>query len=101
VLRKATATGAAGPGFKDAGLLKEGYRADIALVDMSGPSYVGCSRTNVPEFLVYAGSSRDIRATVVNGKILYRDGEYLTLDKDEIISRASKYRGEIDEINKT
>jgi 5-methylthioadenosine/S-adenosylhomocysteine deaminase len=97
-VRMATINGASGIGFKNVGLLKSGYRADIILIDMSGPRYVGCNRTNVPEFVVYAGSSRDVRAAVVDGKILYKDGEYMTLDEEEIISRASKYRAEIDEV---
>ncbi|MDR3354035.1 MAG: amidohydrolase [Synergistaceae bacterium] len=99
VLKMATVNGASGIGFKDVGLIRKGYKADIILIDMSGPRYVGCNRTNVPEFLVYAGSSRDVSATIVAGKILYKDGEYMTLDKDEIISRASKYREEIDKID--
>ncbi|MDR1482414.1 MAG: amidohydrolase [Synergistaceae bacterium] len=97
-VRMATVNGASGLGFKNVGLIQAGYRADIILIDMSGPRYVGCNRTNVPEFVVYAGSSRDVRATIVDGKILYKDGECVTLDEEEIVSRASKYRAEIDEL---
>ncbi|MDR3332602.1 MAG: amidohydrolase [Synergistaceae bacterium] len=95
VLKMATVNGASGLGFKDVGLIKPGYFADIALINMDSPQYVGCDRTNVPEFVTYAGSSRDVRATIAAGKLLYRDGEFLTLDKDEIISRARKHRNEI------
>jgi 5-methylthioadenosine/S-adenosylhomocysteine deaminase len=96
VLKMATITGAHGLGFDDVGLIKKGWRADIALVSLSAPRYVGVNAASLPEFLVYAGSSRDVRATVVDGKLLYLDGRYLTLDKDEIISKAKEHRSWID-----
>lgn len=80
VLKMATVKGASGLGFKEVGLIRPGYAADVVLVDMDQPQYVGCDETNLPEFLVYAGSSRDVRATVVAGKPLYRNGRFLTLE---------------------
>jgi 5-methylthioadenosine/S-adenosylhomocysteine deaminase len=88
VLKMATVNGARGLGFKDVGLIQPDYMADVIVIDMDNPRYVGCDETNAPEFAVYAGSSRDVRAAFVAGKPLYRDGEYLTLDKDAILSRA-------------
>jgi 5-methylthioadenosine/S-adenosylhomocysteine deaminase len=95
VLKMATITGAAGMGFDEVGLIKKSWRADIALVNISGPSYVGADATNLPEFLVYAGSSRDVRATIVSGKFLYRDGRFLTIDREEIIAKASEHRRQV------
>ncbi|MDR1020345.1 MAG: amidohydrolase [Synergistaceae bacterium] len=94
-LRMATLAGASGMGFDSVGLIKEGWSADLALVDISGPRYVGCDAQNLPEFLVYSGSSRDVRATVVDGKVLYRDGRFLTMDAEEITARARGHRQEI------
>ncbi len=95
VLRMATVTGAHGMGFPEVGLLEPEYWADIILVDFNQPHYLGIDETNVPEFLVYAGSSRDVRATIVSGQILYKDGEYLTLDRDDIFARAKESRKEL------
>jgi 5-methylthioadenosine/S-adenosylhomocysteine deaminase len=95
VLKMATVTGAAGMGFDEVGLIKKGWHADIALVNIAGPSYVGADATNLPEFLVYAGSSRDVRATIVDGKFLYRDGRFLTMDREEIIAKASEHRRQV------
>ncbi|MDR1943695.1 MAG: amidohydrolase [Synergistaceae bacterium] len=92
VLRMATLAGASGMGFERVGLIKKGWQADLALVDISGPGYVGANESNLPEFLVYSGSSRDVRATIVSGKTLYKDGEFLTLDRGEIIARATEHR---------
>jgi 5-methylthioadenosine/S-adenosylhomocysteine deaminase len=92
ILKMATVNGARGMGFKDVGLIAENYRADLMIVDMDNPRYVGCDESNVPEFVVYAGSSRDVKATIVAGKLLYRDGEFLTLDREKIIARATEDR---------
>ena len=95
VLRMATSDGAAGVGFKNVGAIKTGAAADIIVVDLDRPQYVGCDETNLPEFLVYAGSSRDVRATVTAGKLLYKDGDFLTMDRERIIAQAKELRREI------
>ena len=38
--------------------------------------------------LVYAGDSGDIVMTVVDGKVLYRNGEYTTIDIEKTIFEA-------------
>jgi 5-methylthioadenosine/S-adenosylhomocysteine deaminase len=84
--------GARAMGFQDVGLIKPGWRADLMIIDMDNPRYVGCDATNVPEFVVYAGSSRDVVATIVAGKTLYKDGEFTALDREKIMARAARDR---------
>ena len=91
-LRIATVNGALGLGFKDVGLIKEGYRADMILIDLDQPHYVGWDCENLPGFLVYAGSSSDVRGTVVAGKMLYKDNDFMIADRDRIISEAGEAR---------
>ena len=91
-LRIATINGALGLGFKDVGLIKEGYRADMILIDLDQPHYVGWDCENLPGFLVYAGSSSDVRGTVVAGKMLYKDNDFLIADRERIISEAVEAR---------
>ena len=91
-LRIATINGALGLGFKDVGLIKEGYRADMILIDLDQPHYVGWDCENLPGFLVYAGSSSDVRGTVVAGKMLYKDNDFMIADRDRIISEAGEAR---------
>jgi 5-methylthioadenosine/S-adenosylhomocysteine deaminase len=95
VLRMATADGARGLGFRNVGLIRENYAADIAIVDIDRPQYVGLDEANAPEFIVYAGSSRDVAATIVSGRLLYKEGRFLTLDAEEIMRTASRHREEI------
>lgn len=91
-LKMATVNGARALGFKDAGLIKEGYKADMILIDLDQPHYVGWDNENLPGFLVYAGSSSDVKATVVAGKMLYKNGSFTETDKDRIIAEAKAGR---------
>jgi 5-methylthioadenosine/S-adenosylhomocysteine deaminase len=95
ILKMATVNGSSGTGFRDAGFIEPGQLADMVIVDMDNPRYVGCDPSNVPEFVVYAGSSRDVRATIVGGNVLYRDGEFETLDTEKILAAASRDRGNL------
>jgi 5-methylthioadenosine/S-adenosylhomocysteine deaminase len=94
-LRMATYEGAAGLGFEKNGLLREGWAADLVLVDLDGPHYLGIDEDNAALFIVYAGSSADVRGTMVAGRWVYRDGQFPRLDRDEIIERAAGIRADL------
>lgn len=86
VLRAATRSGALSQGRPDTGILKEGAKADLIVLDLGGPHMHPAHdlRSN----LVYSASGGDILMTIVDGKILYRDGQYLTLDIEKVIYEA-------------
>ncbi|MBQ3455082.1 MAG: amidohydrolase, partial [Synergistaceae bacterium] len=83
VLRMATYEGARAFGFSQKGMIREGWFADLVLVNLDKPHYIGVNEENLAAYLVYAGSSADVAGTMVNGKWLYRNGEYPTLDREE------------------
>jgi len=88
VLRAATLTGAEALGYSDLGLLKPGWLADIILVDMYSLHTCPC---NDPESdLIYAVQGSDVSLTMVDGKVLYEDGVYTTLDASLAMSRTKK-----------
>lgn len=95
VLRMATYDGARAFGFAQKGLVREGWMADLVLVDLDKPHYIGANCDNLAAYIVYAGSSADVAGTMVNGKWLYRNGDFPTLDKVEILQRARAARKEI------
>jgi 5-methylthioadenosine/S-adenosylhomocysteine deaminase len=88
----ATVNGAKALGFNNTGLIKEGYKADMVLIDLDQPHYVGWDLENLPGYIVYAGSSSDVKATVVAGKMLYKDGSFTGIDKDQIIAESKAAR---------
>ena len=76
-------------------MIREGWAADLVLVDLDKPHYIGVDEDNLATYIVYAGSSADVAGTMVNGKWLYRNGDYPTLDTEEIMQRAREARAEI------
>ena len=91
VLRAATLTGYRALGFENTGLIREGWTADFALFDLDSPRYIGADETNLAEFIVYSGSSRDVKGTMVDGKWAYRDGVY-SVDAADALERARETR---------
>lgn len=92
VLRMATYEGARAFGFSQKGMIREGWFADLVLVNLDRPHYIGVNEENLAAYIVYAGSSADVAGTMVNGRWLYRNGEYPTLDSEEIIQKAREAR---------
>ena len=80
VLCMATINGAAAQGRTNCGKLAAGYKADIIAVDLSGPHMRPV--LDLPALLVYSAQAADVRMTMVDGKILYENGEFLTIDRE-------------------
>ena len=91
-LKMATITGARALGFSNTGLIREGYNADMILIDLDQPHYIGWDCENLPGYIVYAGSSKDIKATVVAGEMLYDCGEFTTIDKRAALAAGREAR---------
>ncbi|RLI06678.1 hypothetical protein DRO32_05235 [Candidatus Bathyarchaeota archaeon] len=91
VLYMATLGGAEALGLSDLiGSLEPGKRADITVVKLREgliPTYDPISA------LVYCASRSDVVMTMVDGHVLYHDGEFTTLNADEVL-RACRSIGE-------
>lgn len=91
-LRMATYEGARAFGFSQKGMIREGWVADLVLVNLDKPNYIGVNEENLAAYLVYAGSSADVTGTMINGRWAYRNGEYPALDSEEIMTKAREAR---------
>ncbi|MDX6362594.1 MAG: 5-methylthioadenosine/S-adenosylhomocysteine deaminase, partial [Streptomyces sp.] len=60
------------------GSLAPGRRADIVLVDLTGPHTQPVH--DLAATLVHSARSADVRTTVVDGRVLMRDRRLLTID---------------------
>lgn len=91
VLQMATLNGARALGLGDRiGSLVPGKAADIAAVDFSSLDMVPCY--DPVSHLVYAAGREHVSHVWVNGKMLLRDGELTTLDREELVHRAEFWR---------
>jgi len=70
------------------GILKEGAKADLAIVDFNKPHLQ--PHNDPVANLVYSASANDVETVMVDGRILYEQGEFLTLDKEKIYHEARR-----------
>ena len=89
-LMMATVCGARAQGrSEECGMLKEGFDADIALVDFSAPHLLPCH--NVPAGLVFSAKGGDVAMTMVRGKILYQNGQFPTINLPAVVAEIMEY----------
>lgn len=94
VLEMATINGAKALRFNNVGEIKVGNKADLILVDISKPHMQ--PDNNLISNLVYAGKSSDVYFTMINGEILYENGEVkLPISEQEIINKVNEIRERI------
>lgn len=76
VLKMATVGGARAVGLDDVDVLECGKKADLIMIDLKRPNMQPIH--DIVKNLVYAGSKENVKMTMIDGKILYRDGEFKT-----------------------
>lgn len=87
-LYAATRAGALSQGRTDSGLLKEGYKADLIVLDISGPHMHPVH--DLCNNVVYSASGSDVLMTMADGKILYENGRHFTIDVEKTIYEATR-----------
>jgi cytosine/adenosine deaminase-related metal-dependent hydrolase len=87
VLEMATVDAAKALGMeKDIGSLEPGKKADLILVDWYQPHLVPM---NMPVYrMVYYANGADVTTVLVDGRVLMRDRQVLTVDEEEVLSTA-------------
>lgn len=78
----ATSEAARAQGRPDCGRIEVGYRADLVLWDLDAVH-------NIPSYdyaatMAYSAKSSDVLLTMVDGKVLYENGEYKTIDVEKL-----------------
>ena len=79
VLQMAHQGGAAAIGQGDVlGRIESGYKADLTIYNTTAPHW--CPQHDLASILTYAAASADVSHTLVDGRVLYRNGEFTTID---------------------
>lgn len=87
LLRMACRSGARAMGF-DGGIIEAGAPADLILLDQRGPHWI--PRHDIAATVVYGSHPSDVSHVMVNGNLLLREGELLTLDEKRIAREAEQ-----------
>ncbi len=93
ILKAGTSGGALCMGLTDCDVLDAGKKADIIMIDMNKPSMQ--PENNIVRNIVYSGDNSVVKMTMIDGKILYEDGKFNTLDLDEVIRECNKFRKDL------
>ncbi len=82
LLEMATVTGAKNIGFEDVGAIKEGYKADIILIDKNAPNLTPF--TDPYSMVAYAMEPGNVHTVIIDGKIVMENRKILTIDEEKI-----------------
>lgn len=92
-LHAATRAGALSQGRTDSGVIKVGARADLCAINTDTPQFT--PMTDAACNAVYAARGADVKLTMADGKVLYRDGEFLTIDIERVKAQAQRHADDI------
>lgn len=91
VLEMATLGGAKAMGQeKDLGSIEPGKKADLAVLNMRKLNAVPCTRRDPVNQVVYEATHENVRLTMVDGRILYEDGMFATIDMPRLLDDAER-----------
>ena len=86
ILKVATIGSAHCMGLDECDVIDEGKTADLIVIDMHRPNMQPIN--NITKNIVYSGSKENVKMTMINGKILYENGEFINTDIERIYSEA-------------
>lgn len=88
ILETATVGGAKCMGLDNCDTIDVGKTADLIVIDLNRPNMQPIN--NITKNMVYSGSKENVKLTMINGRILYENGEFVGIDTEEIYGNAQK-----------
>ncbi len=88
-LEMATVSGARALGRDDTGRIETGRWADLILVDLDRLGLIPCH--DEAEDLVFSADRSAVVMNMARGRVIYRNGTFLTLDLEKIVSEVKGY----------
>ena len=89
ILKMACVNGAHAMELENDDAIAEGKIADIIMIDLKQPNMQPI--LNIPKNIVYSGSKINVKMTMINGKILYKDGQFNgNIDIDTIYEKCAR-----------
>lgn len=88
LLKPATVGGAHCMGLYNCDIIDTGKKADLTVIDLHRPNMQPIN--NIIKNIVYSGSKENVKLTMINGKILYENGEFIGTDIEKIYYEAQK-----------
>jgi 5-methylthioadenosine/S-adenosylhomocysteine deaminase len=86
ILKMATVGSAHCMGLDDCDVIDVGKTADLIVIDMHRPNMQPIN--NITKNIVYSGSKENVKMTMINGKILYENGNFKDIDIEKIYAKS-------------
>lgn len=87
-LKMATINGAIAMGYSNLGKVEEGYLADLIVINLKTANMQ--PENNLVANIVYSANAGNVMLTMVNGKVLFENGQFLVNENlDKIIDQAN------------
>ena len=93
ILKAGTSGGALCMGLTDCDVLAPGKKADIIMIDMNKPSMQ--PENNVVRNIIYSADNSCVKMTMIDGKILYEDGKFTTIDYEQTRKKCNELLTEL------
>ncbi|MCD8115727.1 MAG: amidohydrolase [Oscillospiraceae bacterium] len=94
ILDAATAGGARAMGLHDCDSIAPGRQADMIVIDLHRPNMQPVN--NILKNLIYSGNPSNVRLTMVAGRVLYENGEFLVgEDPERVYAEAQRLTQEL------
>lgn len=88
-LEMATVNGAQALGLDNQiGKLQKGYKADMIIINLEAAHQI--PRYDIVANLVYAGQASDVDTVIIDGKIVMKNRQIVTLNEAEVINKVKK-----------
>lgn len=92
MLRFACENGAKAQGRENCGQIKVGNKADLIVLNLNAPHLQPLY--DLLSTIIHSAQASDIVLNMVDGKILYKDGVFLTIDVEQVMFNARRIRDE-------
>jgi len=94
VIKMATIDGAKAIGLdREVGSLEAGKQADLIIIDINSPHLV--PMYHPVSHIVYTAKGSDVTTSIVNGKLIMKDGSLLTMDIENIMKGVNRIADKI------
>ena len=88
ILEMGTVGSAKCMGLNNCDRIDTGKAADLIVIDLNRPNMQPIN--NITKNIVYSGSKENVKLTMINGRILYENGEFVGIDTEEIYRNAQR-----------
>ena len=93
VLELCTKKAARWLGLNKLGIIKEGFKADLILINLNKPKFKPLH--NIINTIVYSTTASDVDTVIINGEVLVMNGKYVRSNEEEIMKEGEEAAKEL------